>query len=94
MKASLFNSKKLQSVLAMSVLSVQAFCQDISSVNNALKTETSKITDLLDTVLTVLLIAAFIFMVSNIIFNYTDSKKSYTTFIIVLVLKGMFSILF
>lgn len=94
MTTSILKSKKLQSIILFLAFSFQAFCQDISRVNSELKNATSSLTDLLDTILTILLIASFVFMVSNIVFSYTDQKKSYTTFIIVLVLKGMFTLIF
>ncbi len=68
--------------------------QSISDVDSALQTQTSDLVSLISTILTILLIAAFVFMVANIIFNMTNQKMSYTIFLVVLVLKGAFMIIF
>ncbi|MCW3788372.1 hypothetical protein [Plebeiibacterium sediminum] len=68
--------------------------QSISEVDSALQTQTTSLLSLISTILTILLIAAFVFMVANIIFNMTNQKMSYTIFLVVLVLKGAFLVIF
>ena len=79
--------------LSLLVSSSSAFAQ-FEEVNSALQSQQQSLVALLSTVLTILTIAAFIFMVTNFIFNYADQKKAIVTFVVVLLLKGLFTVIF
>ena len=66
----------------------------IGQVNSQLKTQYSSIYDLASTILLILLVLSFIFMIINFIFNVTDNKKSITTFLVTLLLYGLFKVIF
>ena len=79
--------------LCLLVSSSSAFAQ-FEEVNSALQSQQKSLVALLSTILTILTIAAFFFMVSNFIFNYADQKKAIVTFVVVLLLKGLFTVIF
>jgi len=87
--------KKLVSVVLLSWSSAKVFADTVglSEVNSALEAQKSNITKIADIILWILLIIAFIYMITNLIFKYQEQKNSVVTFIVVLLLFGIFKVI-
>jgi len=90
--------KKVLSVIGFIAGSIKIAAQtantSLESVNAELRNQYQKILDLAGTILLILLVLAFIFMIINFIFNVTENKKSITTFLVTLLLYGLFKVIF
>jgi len=90
--------KKVLSVIGFITGSIKIAAQtantSLESVNAELRNQYQKILDLAGTILLILLVLAFIFMIINFIFNVTENKKSITTFLVTLLLYGLFKVIF
>lgn len=81
-------------VLVILLCTMPSFSQDLSELNDAAKTQQSGFKELALTIINYLSMASVLFLVSNLIFNYTQSKPAYATAIIILIIKGIFSLIY